>query len=69
MHLIVNEAHQVVVAGKEFALAEGEGIHTENSYKYSVDEFSQLATANGFTMSQLWHDDNNWFGVFFLTAF
>jgi L-histidine Nalpha-methyltransferase len=36
--------------------AEGERIHTENSYKYDLDELSRMATETGFKRSRTWMD-------------
>ncbi|RMF10360.1 MAG: L-histidine N(alpha)-methyltransferase, partial [Alphaproteobacteria bacterium] len=41
-------------------------IHTENSYKYTVDEFHSLATAAGFTPVRCWCDPERLFSVHFL---
>jgi L-histidine Nalpha-methyltransferase len=40
----------------EVQFAEGERIHTENSYKYAPSDLSRLATDNGFTLSRTWLD-------------
>jgi uncharacterized SAM-dependent methyltransferase len=58
-----NEAQAVTVAGELFEFAEGETIHTENSYKYSVEEFLLLAERAGFVSEQVWTDDDNLFSV------
>jgi len=63
MHLISDEAQAVTVAGQLFEFAEGESIHTENSYKYSVEEFLLLAERAGFVSEQVWIDDDNLFSV------
>lgn len=41
----------------------GERIHTENSYKYCTDNFTQLLAHAGFHRTQLWRDQRNWFAV------
>lgn len=48
MHLVSRQAQQVTVAGRSFRFEEGETIHTENSYKYTLQEFQHLAAAAGF---------------------
>ena len=53
MHL-VSRRHQVVqVAGCAIPFAEGESIHTENSYKYTVGSFQSLAARSGWSSLQL----------------
>ena len=68
MHLVAREAHAVDIGNYRFAFARGESIHTENSYKYSVEEFQSLASNAGFRPVKLWTDPRRWFGVFGLTA-
>jgi dimethylhistidine N-methyltransferase len=68
MHLVAREAHAVNIGNYRFSFARGESIHTENSYKYSVEEFQSLASNAGFKASKLWTDARNWFGLFGLTA-
>ena len=47
------------------AFKAGERIHTENSYKYTVESFTALLARAGFNRVQHWSDEKNWFGVFF----
>jgi dimethylhistidine N-methyltransferase len=46
----------------------GERIHTENSYKYSVEEFDGLLRRAGFRHITSWTDRRNWFALFYATA-
>ena len=43
MHLESLKPQTVTVAGRSFTFAKGETIHTENSYKYTVESFRALA--------------------------
>ncbi len=45
------------------AFAGGERIHTENSYKWTVDDFSTLLAIAGFTSRQAWTDELGYFAV------
>ncbi len=63
MHLVSRQAQQVNVAGRDFAFAEGETIHTENSYKYTVDGFRALAAEAGWSAGAVWTDDDGLFSV------
>ncbi len=63
MHLESLTDQQVSVAGRSFNFSRGETIHSENSYKYSIDEFIQLAARAGFRSEQVWEDDNSLFSV------
>lgn len=64
---IRSEADQIVtVAGKRFRLARGERIHTENSWKYSVRDFHQLAARAGYRAARYWTDEEALFSVHLL---
>jgi L-histidine Nalpha-methyltransferase len=52
----------------ERAFAAGERIHTENSYKWTVDDFSQLLVAAGFATTQAWTDERGYFAVLWASA-
>jgi dimethylhistidine N-methyltransferase len=68
LHL-VSRCQQTFFIDKEaFELAKGETIHTENSYKYELDEFAELAQAAGFRVEQVWTDSGNLFSVQYLNA-
>ncbi|MEJ2572332.1 MAG: L-histidine N(alpha)-methyltransferase [Gammaproteobacteria bacterium] len=68
MHLISRRAQSVVVGGHEFSLDEGETIHTENSYKYSIEEFQALARRAGYRPLRVWTDSEALFSVHFLRS-
>ncbi len=68
MHLVSLADQAVSIGPHRFSFRCGESIHTENSYKYSVEEFQALAASAGFGRARLWTDRRGWFGVFGLTA-
>lgn len=68
MHLISTRDQLVTVAGECFEFREGEGIHTECSYKYSVAEFQDLAAQAGFRSAAVWTDPAELFSVHYLEA-
>jgi L-histidine Nalpha-methyltransferase len=41
----------------------GECIHTENSYKYTLEMVESLLRQSGFRLEQTWCDAKKWFGV------
>jgi uncharacterized SAM-dependent methyltransferase len=47
--------------GLEVGFAEGEAIHTENSYKYSPAEIETLAADSGLYLDQAWLDPDGRF--------
>ena len=66
MHLISRRPQSVIVDGQEFHFDEGETIHTENSYKYSVEEFQGLARRAGYRALRVWADPESLFSVHLL---
>jgi len=66
MHLESNIDHIVRVGDTAIAFAEGETIHTENSYKYTQESFEKLAEDAGLRVSQSWLDDKQLFSVHYL---
>lgn len=64
MHLQARQALTVRWPDGERRFAAGERIHTENSYKWTVPDFSALLQEAGFATVQHWQDDKGWFGVF-----
>jgi dimethylhistidine N-methyltransferase len=68
MHLVSRRAQDIRLGGQCFHFAPGDGIHTENSYKYSVDEFHALARGAGLRPRQAWLDDERLFSVHYLSA-
>jgi dimethylhistidine N-methyltransferase len=68
MHL-VSTVKQMVRIGREFfQFDEGESIRTECSYKYTVDEFANLARTAGFDLANVWTDANDLFSVQYFTV-
>jgi L-histidine Nalpha-methyltransferase len=65
MHLECRSAHRVRVGelDLEVKFAEGERIHTENSYKYLPGQAEALLERAGFEPVGSWTDELGWFGV------
>jgi dimethylhistidine N-methyltransferase len=68
MHLVSRRRQTVTVLGRSFGFAEGEAIHTENSYKYTVESFRALAETAGFLPGPVWTDAERLFSVHWLDA-
>jgi len=68
MHLISRKAQTVHVLGNTFSFRAGESIHTENSYKYSLERFNALARGAGWTPRETWTDGAGMFSVHALVA-
>jgi dimethylhistidine N-methyltransferase len=54
MHLESLEAQTVTVAGRRFQFRKGETLHTENSHKFTVQSFKNLATSAGWSVKACW---------------
>lgn len=65
MHLIVKRSHTVSVDGEKISFKEGESIHTENSYKYSLTDFEELVSP-WFEIKKVWTDPKKYFSLQFL---
>ena len=68
MHLVATEEHEVHVGGELVEFRRGESIHTENSYKYTLDHFAALAGEAGFDVERVWTDDRRLFSVQYLVV-
>ena len=68
MHLISKKSQVAAFLGTSFSFRAGESIHTENSYKYSIERFAALAHASGWKVHESWTDDPKLFSVHALLA-
>lgn len=65
MHLVSAKDQSVLIgaAGKSFTFARGESIHTESSYKYSVERIEALAGRCGLKAASHYTDGKKWFDL------
>ena len=63
MHLASLKRQKVKVAGETIEFRAGETIHTENSYKYSVEKLSALARGAGWRPLAVWTDARKYFSI------
>ena len=68
MYLEARTDVKVSWPGGERQFVQGERIHTENSYKYSVASFLNLLTQAGFGKASVWRDAQGWFAVIHVHA-
>jgi dimethylhistidine N-methyltransferase len=68
MHLISRRRQQLHIRGHAFEMAEGETLHTENSYKFTVGGLRALAQRAGFSPGPVWTDPDRLFSVHWLHA-
>ena len=63
MHLASLKRQKVKVAGETVEFRAGETIHTENSYKYSIESLSALARGVGWQPTAAWTDGSDYFSI------
>jgi dimethylhistidine N-methyltransferase len=68
MHLVSRREQLASIDSHRFSFAAGESIHTENSYKYTIDEFRALARSAGFVPREVWSDSEARFSVHHLAV-
>lgn len=67
MHLVSLADQKVALRdGPVFEFAEGETIHTENSYKFTLDGFAAIAGQAGWRVERQWTDEQRLFSVHLL---
>lgn len=68
MHLHSYEKQQLRINDNTFNFEANESIHTENSYKYTIEEFQILAWKAGWKSKKVWQDKQHYFSVHFLES-
>jgi dimethylhistidine N-methyltransferase len=68
MHLVSRRVQEIRILGRRFGFEAGESVHTENSYKYTVEEFRALARRAGLWPVRVWCDTGQLFSVHYLSA-
>ena len=63
MHLVSNCTQSVIINDQQIDFIKGESIHTENSHKYTLESFKQLAAQANLKLEQTWQDDSNYFAL------
>lgn len=66
MYLVSLARQTVRVAGETVRFAEGEAVHTEDSQKYTIEGFTELAVEAGFTPRKSWTDAHRLFAIHWL---
>jgi len=66
MHLESLRSQEAHVFGEKLTFEAGETIHTENSYKYRIQQFQDLAAKAGWQPERVWLDDARLFSVHLL---
>jgi uncharacterized SAM-dependent methyltransferase len=64
MHLVARTPQIVRVSGRAFDFAAGESLHTENSYKFTVEDVTGMAKRAGWRLIERWIGPPPAFAVF-----
>jgi uncharacterized SAM-dependent methyltransferase len=64
MYLQAKKNLTVQWQGKQRHFKQDETIHTENSYKWSIQKFTNLLLQSGFTNTQHWSDQKSHYALF-----
>ncbi|MGN6830759.1 L-histidine N(alpha)-methyltransferase [Paucibacter sp. M5-1] len=68
MHLQSRRRQQLRLEHRVYEFEAGETLHTENSYKFSIEGFQALAGKAGFKAATVWTDERDWFSLHWLQA-
>ncbi|MCK8107450.1 L-histidine N(alpha)-methyltransferase [Pseudoalteromonas sp. 2CM41L] len=63
MHLVSKCNQSVVINDKQIDFVAGESIHTENSHKYTLESFKNLAAQANLSLEQTWQDEKSYFAL------
>ena len=66
MHLVSRVDQSFHVTGRTISMSAGETIHTENSYKFTIESFTALADRAGWRVGAQWISPDPGFAVFLL---
>ena len=66
MHLISRQNQNISLKDYDLKIQKGESIHTENSHKYTAEEFEELTVSSGYKKIDFLTDQKKYFGIFFL---
>jgi dimethylhistidine N-methyltransferase len=68
MYLVSNRRQRVTIAGESFDFAHGEAVHTEDSHKYTIESFREIAARAGFVPRAVWTDAERLFSLHWLES-
>lgn len=68
MHLVARYPTRITIDDRTFEFEKGDSIHTENSHKYSVESFRELAGRAGLRSKKVWFDPDELFSMHWLVG-
>jgi len=66
MRLKSKKNNNIKINGSKYFIRKNEEIHTENSHKYTIKSFKNIAKEAGWKIKKTWLDDKNLFSIHFL---
>jgi dimethylhistidine N-methyltransferase len=66
MYLVSRRRQSVTIAGERIDFAQGEPVHTEDSHKYTIESFREMAARAGFRPRAVWTDPERLFSLHWL---
>jgi dimethylhistidine N-methyltransferase len=68
MYLVSLKRQSVTIGDQCFDFAAGEPVHTEDSHKYTIESFREMAARAGFNPRAVWTDEERLFSVHWLES-
>jgi dimethylhistidine N-methyltransferase len=68
MYLVSLKRQSVRLSGRTVEFAAGEAVHTEDSHKYSIESFREIAARAGFSPRAVWSDESRLFSIHWLES-
>jgi dimethylhistidine N-methyltransferase len=68
MYLVSLKRQSVQLCGRSFEFSQGEPVHTEDSHKYTIESFREMAARAGFTPRAVWTDEERLFALHWLES-
>ncbi len=67
MHLRAARPTEIIIGDHKFDFKKGETLHTEYSYKYSIERLESLVESTPWRLEKAWTDQNDWFATCLLS--
>lgn len=68
MYLVSLKRQSVTIGSERFDFAAGEPVHTEDSHKYTIESFREMAAKAGFNPRAVWTDEERLFSMHWLES-
>lgn len=68
MYLVSLKRQSVMLDGRKVEFQAGEAVHTEDSHKYTIESFREIAARAGFVPRAVWADENRLFSLHWLES-